>query len=218
MQKIYCLSGLGADKQIFTNIHIDNAELVHIPWPDYDEHDEIPCYAQKVASLIKEENPILLGVSFGGMLAVEIAKMKSVKKVFIVSSSKTVHEIPHYGNFMKMLIKSEKLPGFFYTWPNKYLLKLFGAQTENEKQLVRDVMKVSDGLFMRWAMKAIQLWHNEDFPEPIVHIHGDADKIITPEFIHPNHWIKGGTHIMIYNRADEINAIINQELNHANHL
>lgn len=218
MDKIYCLSGLGANKQIFANIKIDNAELVHVEWPDFDEHDEISCYAQKVASVIKEENPILLGVSFGGMLAVEIAKMRAVKKVFLVSSSKTKDEVPHFGRFMKTMIMSEKLPGFFYTWPNKYLLKLFGAETETEKQMIRSIMKVSDGLFMRWAMKAIQLWRNTTYPEPIVHIHGDADKIITPEYIHPKYWIKGGTHIMIYNRAEEINGIITKELYDGNHI
>lgn len=218
MQKVYCLSGLGADKSIFANIKIDNVELVHLSWPDYDEHDEIPCYAQKVAALIKEDNSVLLGVSFGGMLAVEIAKLRSVRKVFIISSSKTCNEIPHFGRFMKMLVMSEKLPGFFYTWPNKHLLKLFGAKTDEEKKVVKNVLKTSDELFMRWAMKTIQLWRNTDYPEPIIHIHGDADRIITPEYIHPNYWIKGGTHIMIYNRADEISAIINKELNHVNHL
>ncbi|MBS1774120.1 MAG: alpha/beta hydrolase [Bacteroidetes bacterium] len=212
MQKVYCLSGLGADKQIFQNIHINGAELIHVPWPDFDEHDEIPCYAQKISGKIKEENPILMGVSFGGMLAVEIAKLRPVKKVVIISSSKTGSEIPHFGRFMKTLVMSEILPGFFYKWPNKYLLKLFGANTEDEKQMIRNVLKVSDGLFMRWAMKAIQLWRNTDYLQPIVHIHGDADKIITPQYIHADYWIKGGSHIMIYNRAKEINEIINKEL------
>lgn len=209
---------MGADERIFANIRIDNAKLVHIPWPDYDEHDEIPCYAQKLAATIPEENPVLLGVSFGGMLGIEIAKILSVRKLFIVSSSKTSSEIPHFGRFMKTLMMSGKLPGFFYTWPNKYLLQLFGAETEEEKQLLRNVLHDSDGLFMRWAMKVIQLWRNTEYPEQLVHIHGDADKIITPEFVHPNYWIKDGTHIMIYNRAEEISTIINKELSHGNHI
>lgn len=209
---------MGADEKVFANIRVDNARLVHVSWPEYDEHDELPCYAQKIAAMIPEENPVLLGVSFGGMLGVEIAKIRAVRKLFIVSSSKTSCEIPHFGRFMKTVMMSGKLPGFFYTWPNKYLLKLFGAETEEEKQLLRNVLHDSDGLFMRWAMKAIQLWRNTEYTEQVVHIHGDADKIITPEFIHPDYWIKGGTHIMIYNRADEISAIINKELNHGHHI
>ncbi len=218
MQKIYCLSGLGADERIFSNIKIDNAELIHLPWPAYDEHDEIPCYAQKMSSMIKDDNPILLGVSFGGMLAVEIAKMRAVKKVIIVSSAKTGSEIPHFGKFMKFVVMKQIVPASFYTWPNRFVLKLFGATTDTEKEMLKGVFTSSDGHLVRWAMKAIQLWRNTTYPEPIVHIHGDADKIITPQYIHANYWIKGGSHIMIYNRAAEINAIINKELSNVNNL
>ena len=218
MKKIYCLSGLGADDRIFANLKIDDAQLVHLPWPAYDEHDELPCYAQKMSALIKDENPILLGVSFGGLLAVEIAKMRTVQQVIIVSSAKTREEIPHFGKFMKFLVMRQVVPASFYTWPNRFVLKLFGAQTDTEKDMLKGVFTSSDGHLVRWAMKAIQLWQNESFPQPIVHIHGDTDKIITPEYIHPNYWIKGGSHIMIYNRAEEISAIINKELSNANRL
>lgn len=218
MKKIYCLSGLGADSRIFANLKIDNATLVHLPWLEHDEHDELPCYAQKMSALIQDENPILLGVSFGGMLAVEIAKMRTVQKVIIVSSAKTREEIPHFGRFMKFLVMKQVVPASFYTWPNRFVMKLFGAVTDVEKDMLRGVFTSSDGHLVRWAMKAIQLWQNEAYPQPIVHIHGDADKIITPEYIHPNYWVKGGSHIMIYNRAEEISAIINKELSNANRL
>lgn len=218
MKKVYCLSGLGADARIFTNLKIDDAELIHLPWPAYDEHDELPCYAQKMAAMIKDENPILLGVSFGGMLAVEIAKIRAVEKVIIVSSAKTKVEIPHFGRFMKFIVTKQVVPAVFFTWPNKVVMKMFGANTDNEKEMLSGVFRDTDGYLVRWAMRAIQLWQNETYHQPIVHIHGDADKIITPEYIHPDYWIKGGSHIMVYNRAAEISAIINKELSNGNRL
>lgn len=218
MKKIYCLSGLGADERIFANLRIDGAELVHLPWPEYDEHDELPCYAQKMSALIKDENPILLGVSFGGMLAVEIAKIRKVEKVIIVSSAKTKEEIPHFGRFMKFIVTKQVVPAVFFTWPNRVVMQMFGAATDIEKEMLKGVFRATDGYLVRWAMKAIQLWRNSTYPEPIVHIHGDADKIITPEYIHADYWIKGGSHIMIYNKAEEINTIINKELKNGNRL
>lgn len=218
MKKIYCLSGLGADERIFVNLRIDDAELVHLPWPEYDEHDELPCYAQKMSALIKDESPILLGVSFGGMLAVEIAKIRKVEKVIIVSSAKTKEEIPHFGRFMKFIVTKQVVPAVFFTWPNRVVMQMFGADTDNEKEMLKGVFRATDGYLVRWAMKAIQLWRNSTYPEPIVHIHGDADKIITPEYIHADYWIKGGSHIMIYNKAEEINTIINKELKNGNRL
>ncbi|MBL7683409.1 MAG: alpha/beta hydrolase [Flavipsychrobacter sp.] len=218
MKKIYCLSGLGADERIFANLRIDGAELVHLPWPEYDEHDELPCYAQKMSALIKDENPILLGVSFGGMLAVEIAKIRKVEKVIIVSSAKTKEEIPHFGRFMKFIVTKQVVPAVFFTWPNRFVMQMFGAAIDIEKEMLKGVFRATDGYLVRWAMKAIQLWRNSTYPEPIVHIHGDADKIITPEYIHADYWIKGGSHIMIYNKAEEINTIINKELKNGNRL
>lgn len=218
MKKIYCLSGLGADERIFANLRIDGAELVHLPWPEYDEHDELPCYAQKMSALIKDENPILLGVSFGGMLAVEIAKIRKVEKVIIVSSAKTKEEIPHFGRFMKFIVTKQVVPAVFFTWPNRVVMQMFGAAIDIETEMLKGVFRATDGYLVRWAMKAIQLWRNSTYPEPIVHIHGDADKIITPEYIHADYWIKGGSHIMIYNKAEEINTIINKELKNGNRL
>lgn len=218
MQKIYCLSGLGADERIFRNLHLPGYEMVHIPWPEFDHFDELGCYAQKVSVLIPGEDPIILGVSFGGMLGVEIAKMRPVKKLIIISSAKTKNEIPQFGKFFRALITSEAMPGFLYKIPNKYTFELFGAGTDEERNMLRDIMKDSYGQLMRWAMKAITLWRNETYPDHITHIHGDADKIIPPERIHPTHWIKGGSHIMVYNRADEIGHIIMKELSHADNI
>ncbi|OSZ78301.1 hypothetical protein CAP35_08575 [Chitinophagaceae bacterium IBVUCB1] len=203
---------MGADERIFANIKIEGATLVHLSWPAYDEHDELPCYAQKMSALIKEDNPILLGVSFGGMLAVEIAKLRDVKKAIIVSSAKNKGEVPHFGRFMKFLVMKQIVPASFYTWPNRFVLKLFGASTDEEKEVLRGVLTTSDGHLVRWAMKAIQLWQNTNCPPQVVHIHGDADKVITPQYIHADYWIKQGSHIMIYNKSDEINAIIQREL------
>ena len=43
-------------------------------------------------------------------------------------------------------------------------------------------------------------------------IHGDADLILPIKPLKPPHVIKGGTHLMIVNRAAEISVIINEAL------
>lgn len=211
-QKIHCISGLGADERIFAHVKVEGTELVHLPWPQQDEHDDMAAYAKKVSAMIPEENPVLLGVSFGGMLAVEIAKQRSVRKAIIVSSAKTGSEVTHFTGLNKWIVKHKMVPAFMFTWPHPYVLYLFGAATDEEKELMRGIIKSSDGKLVRWALKAIQEWHNEMATTNVVHIHGDADKIIESKCVRADYWIKGGTHIMLYNRADEINEIIKKEL------
>jgi pimeloyl-ACP methyl ester carboxylesterase len=213
VKPIYCISGLGADERIFKKLHINGHELKHISWPEFDRYDELPCYAQKVSVLIPDENPIILGLSFGGMLAVEIGKMRPVKQLILISSAKTANELTKFGGLLRKLIVTQVLPAFIYKMPSDRMYDMFSAQTEEDKELLRGILKDSDGQFMRWAMKAVTLWRNQTYPEPIMHIHGTADKIIPAQPVLPDHWIEGGGHMMVYNRADEINAILNKELN-----
>lgn len=213
MKQVFCLSGLGADYRIFGKLKLNDAELVHIPWVDFDKHDEIGCYAQKMSAKIPGEEPIILGVSFGGMLAVEIAKLRKTKKVIIVSSAKTKEEIAGSGgNFMQFLIKHNMLPTGLMKIPNSVMYKKFGAVTDDEKKLLASILKDTDTHFVKWAFKAMQIWSNSTYTENLTHIHGTDDHIILSEHIKPDYWIKGGTHLMIYNRAEEIAHIVNQHI------
>ncbi|MBW7841070.1 MAG: alpha/beta hydrolase, partial [Chitinophagaceae bacterium] len=101
MRNIYCISGLGADERIFQKLRIRNSNMIFLGWPEYDEGDTMSSYAVKLSQLITEENPILLGVSFGGMLTVEIAKQRVIKKGIIVSSTKRTDEKPKLPGLIK---------------------------------------------------------------------------------------------------------------------
>lgn len=212
MGKIYCLSGLGADERIYARMKLRGRAWVHIPWPEHDEYDELPCYAQKVSALIEDDNPIIMGVSLGGMIGVEISKIRPVKKLILISSAKTRSEMPPYDGLFGKLITSKILPPFVYKTPNPVLMQRFGAETEEDEALLSAILKDSDGKFMKWAMRAIALWQNETYLQPVSHIHGRKDKMIFPENVHADHWIEDGGHMMVYNRAEQVNRIIEQEL------
>jgi hypothetical protein len=213
VKNIYCISGLGADERIFKRLSVKGANLVHVPWVPFDKHDEIPCYAQKMSSQIREKDPIVLGLSFGGMLAVEIGKIRHLDRVFAISTAKTKDELVQgTGGFLSLLIKYDVIPAPLYTMPNTFLLQRFGAKTAEEKKLLTDILYDTDPWFVKWAMRALLEWKSETFKENVFHIHGTADKIIMPGSIKPDFWIEGGTHMMIYNRAEEIGKIISENL------
>jgi pimeloyl-ACP methyl ester carboxylesterase len=213
MKRIHCISGLGADERIFRNLSIPGVELVHVKWAPFDKHDEIPCYAQKMSAQIKDDNPTIIGLSFGGMVSVEIAKMRPVDRVFAISSAKTKNELVQgTGSLLSFLIRSRVIPAGLFTMPNAILLKRFGAATDDEKELLTSILEYTDPRFVKWAMRALLEWRNEIYPPNIFHIHGTADKIILPTNIHPNSWVEGGTHMMVYNRAAEISKWIADNL------
>lgn len=212
MKSFYCISGLGADQRVFTKLSIPGVTLKPIPWPDHDKYDDMACYAQKIAATIPEEKPSIIGVSFGGMLAVEVAKQIPTGKIFLISSVKTRSELPPFSGFLQWLGKSGIVPVGLLKNFHKQIFKQFGVSSEDGKELLGKILDDTDSSFVKWAMKALLNWHNEIVPGNVYHIHGDNDQIIPPALVKPDHWVEGGTHFMVYERADEISKVIAQQL------
>ncbi len=218
MENIYFISGMGADETIFRNIHIPGCRLIYVPWVKHELNDDMVSYAMKMAAQIPEENPILLGLSFGGMLISEMTNHIKVKKAFLVSSSKNESELPALVVMNKWFISLNIVPGFLYTHTNDVMFYYLGAHSEEEKSLIRAMMGRADGAFMGWIAKAMAGWKNQNVNPVITHIHGTADHLISPRNVKPNYWIKDGSHIMLYNKAEEISGIITNELNSGDYL
>ncbi len=208
MKHIYCISGLAADHRLFVNIEVPGCSLIHLPWVPISETDDMGTYAMKMAAIIPEENPVILGLSLGGMLATEIARRMPVSKVIIVSSAKNWAEVGFNSKFLSWLNGSGIIPDFLFNRTYEVQLYFLGAHSEPEKKLLRQVIHDADPVFIRRAVHMILSWNATDYPPDIEHIHGTSDKLILPRNVKPNHWITGGTHLMILNKCDEINAII----------
>ncbi len=208
MQRIYCISGMGADERIFTKLSVPGYELVPVKWTSYDKNDTLATYAQKLTKQIPEENPIILGLSLGGMLSVEVGKIVQCQKIFLVSSAKTTAELPRIGRkpFLKSVIQT--LPPGFFGHANLMNFNVIGAETEDDRELLKAMMRDTDPGFIKWSLGAVVGWNNASYPKEIFHIHGTADKIIPAKNVRADHWVKGGTHIMVYNRAAEVSEII----------
>src|SRR6188474_3274769 len=94
MKEIYLLSGLGADKRVFDFVDFSGFNVNHIDWIEPQDNESLERYASRLLEQIKTPRPSLIGVSFGGMVAVEIAKLMETNKIIIVSSAKTKLDIP----------------------------------------------------------------------------------------------------------------------------
>ena len=84
MKKLFLFSGLGADKRVFDFLDFGKHLLHHIEWVKPLPDDTLPSYARRLLPQITEENPTLVGVSFGGMIALEISKLIRVQKVILI--------------------------------------------------------------------------------------------------------------------------------------
>lgn len=80
MNKIYIFSGLGVDKRVFENINFGNLNVHFVDWIEPLKNESLEDYAKRISIPFKDDNPILIGLSFGGILAVEISKIIKTKK------------------------------------------------------------------------------------------------------------------------------------------
>lgn len=211
-QVIYCISGLGADDKIFINLHLNGYILKHVPWLRPDKKESIDEYANRMARQIKDPFPVVLGVSFGGMIGIEIARLMPLRKLIIVSSIKSTHELPRWMKIAGTLYLNRLVPIRSFKVTEKIDNDRLGVSNEAERDMVREYRRKADPVYLEWAVDQVLNWRNEWMPEGIVHIHGDKDKIFPLKKVTANHIIKDGTHMMIFNRAEDISDIITREL------
>jgi pimeloyl-ACP methyl ester carboxylesterase len=74
------------------------------------------------------------------------------------------------------------------------------------------MIRESDDSFIRWAMNAISTWQSIEAPSSRIHIHGTRDMILPIRYTKPTHIIAKAGHLMIMNRAKEINQILEKIL------
>ena len=211
-QRIYCISGLGADEKIFANLKIPGRELVHIPWLRPEKKEKIGDYARRMAASLRDPSPVLIGVSFGGMMSIEIARQFQLERIFIISSVKQRAEMPAWMKWTGQLQLNKFLPTKSNSLTEGIDNRKLGVSSEREKEMVRYYRKTADAVYMNWAINEVLNWKNEWIPEKLVHIHGTKDNMFPVKMIRNAQLIEGGTHLMIYNRAPDIAACISHEL------
>jgi esterase/lipase len=69
--------------------------VIHLlDWIDPQQNESLQSYASRLCEKITHNNPVLIGVSFGGIIVQEMSRIISCKKVVIISSVKSYKEFP----------------------------------------------------------------------------------------------------------------------------
>jgi len=209
MSKIFVIPGLGADSRVYNKIELVAHDVVKIDWVEPDKTDTLKTYAQK---LILQYNitplSIVIGNSLGGMLAMEISKILPLKKTILISSVKTIDEAPAYFALFRALPVYKLIPGKLVTSLGFMIRFVFGKMDEADEWLFNDMLKKTSPKFMKWAMGATVNWDNKIIPQNVFTITGNKDHVFDYRRIKDAIIVNGGTHIMIFDRADEINKIL----------
>lgn len=193
------MPGLAASPKIFEKIHLpeDQFEIYMLEWFLPQKSETLADYAKRMAAAIKHEEAVLVGVSFGGILVQEIAKIKQVRKTIIISSVKCQKELPMRMRFVKNTKMYKLIPTRLFS-NVEYLLKFSRSEKMKERLLLyKTYLSVNDVKYLDWAIENVLIWKRIIPDEKVVHIHGDKDDVFPIENIKNCIVVKGGTHAMI---------------------
>jgi pimeloyl-ACP methyl ester carboxylesterase len=210
---VYFISGLGADERIFKHIQLPaDFQGIYLPWIKPLVNESLESYAQRLSEGIDtSEVFFLVGLSLGGMIASEIALHHRAAKTILISSIPAAHFLPWYYKLSRFLKIHRWLPVSMIKHA-AWIKRLFSPETSEDKKMLKNMIRDCDPSFIRWGLHAILMWKNESIPSPLIHIHGTADKILPFHFTKPTHVIKNGGHLMVLNKAREINQILAAEM------
>lgn len=207
------LSGMGADERVFGPQQSVFDELTVPKWIDPLPREELPGYAKRMAEKVamEFEGPIYLGgASFGGMVAMEMARHLNVKTVFLIGSVRDPNELPLLARTMGPLAGLARLLPFeFLQFGSKCFRRFFGRLLRPFPRGLLVQFERADSAFLRWAIFAMLLWRVEDAADvPVEQIHGDRDWALPIRHTNPTKVVRGGGHVISLTHAKEVNGFL----------
>lgn len=162
-----------------------------VDWIPPRAEDSVASYAQRLVAEVALGDCFLGGVSFGGIVALEVARLIHPKTCFLISSVRSPKHLPPWFRLPACLADTRVLAaaGHFAASVPK---RVRSGATVRMAKLAGD-----DGAWYRWAASAVLRWTPGHEPPPrVCHIHGAADRTFPIRYTSPDIVIPGGGHVL----------------------
>ena len=216
MEKInvYLMPGMAASSKIFEYIRLPEFYLIHnLDWIIPNINETLELYAKRICKKINKPDPILIGVSFGGILIQEISKHLNYKKIIIISSIKTSSELPLSMRMARKTNIHKILPFQWIKNLDKLALFTFGNGIKSKIKLYQKYLSFKDPNYLKWAMNCIVNWDQKEIIKGLIHIHGKEDNVFPIKNISGSVHLLEGNHAIIITKANQISKLLSKLLN-----
>ena len=212
MKDVCLISGLGADERLFQFLRLEGMKIHYIRWIPPFRDESWSSYANRLLPQIPSGNPVLVGISMGGMMSIELSRLVPVEKVILISSAKGFIRTPAYFKLLSWTRLHRWLPFSLWILIGRLIGPwLFGAENQEEKRLLRRMIRDIDERFFRWAWQQVITWNNHDLPTPVFQVHGSRDRLLPlDDILPPDKVIAGASHFMVVHEAGQISRILRE--------
>lgn len=207
-RRLHFIPGVATDRRVFAEVDLPAHDCVYLDWMPVQEDERLEGYAKRMAARVEEASPILIGYSFGGIMAIEMAKHLGDATVILISSIKSYRE-RSFGMWLTASLNLHRLVPveigkdlrFAYTWMND-------PQSPSEVAFIELMRETLDPAHTGWAIDQAVHWRHHAHTPRLFHIHGDQDRIFPIRYIRNCIPVRGGTHLMLLNKGREISGHI----------
>ncbi|MDG2193539.1 MAG: alpha/beta hydrolase [Polaribacter sp.] len=212
---IYFVPGMAANSKIYERIRLDkNRYTLHfLEWEIPLSRDEsISDYAKRMCEKITHNNPVLVGVSFGGVLVQEMSKHITARKIVLISSIKSNQELPKRLKLVQITKVYKLFPARFLENLESHISYFLNDYQQKKADAYKKYMSVRNPDYLHWAIYNILHWQQQKPLNNTLHIHGTNDRVFPIKHIKDCIEIEGGTHIMILSKTSIISKILEENL------
>lgn len=211
---IYLISGLGADEHAFDRLVFpENYIRHHLTWLEPEPNESLAEYAHRMAEGIDSRQKfVLIGLSFGGLVSIEISKFLKPEKLIIISSISQRRELPWYFRQVGQLGLHKSALIQYIKKSDRLLFWFFGTRSSKLQAYLKERIQATSVNYLKWSLHQIIHWKQSKKPEGLIHIHGSKDKLFPVQYCQPDIIISGGSHFMVVTHASVISDRIKEIL------
>jgi pimeloyl-ACP methyl ester carboxylesterase len=209
--RLILLPGLGADARMYGPQRAAFPRLDVLRWVEPRRRETLADYSARLADGVGASEPFVLGgSSFGGPVALEMAKRLKPEAVLLIGSFRSARSIPLAFRCAARL--AGYAPGPLLRairGVNCRSTYMFGDLDAAQHVMMVSMMRDADPRFIQWGGAALTRWAGAgELPIPVHHIHGGDDRIIPCHRVRPDVIVPGAGHLLNVTHADVVNRFI----------
>jgi pimeloyl-ACP methyl ester carboxylesterase len=205
---ILLLPGMAADAGMFEPQRAAFPNLIAPSWIDPLPQESLRHYADRFAESLDPGRPCIVGgVSFGGIVALEMASRLRASACVLISSVRSPAEYPLLYRILRLTaVSSPSHLGWFAGCVAELSAPSLPPATTRRLQRLSSPRSA----FLRWATWAALRWQPSPAARkvPVLQIHGDADRTFPIRHVRPDIVVQGGGHLLSLTHPAAVNDVL----------
>lgn len=200
--------GMTPDGRIFREQQQAIPHLQIVEWPQHQAGDSIASFARRcVAALNIKPGSVVGGVSFGGIIALEVACLVEAPACLLISSVRCPAELPPWMRLARLMSalplgNALSLAGHIAnSWPRKFRAPATARCAKFSGE---------DGNWYRWATAAVLRWRPNPTIERLrtLRLHGERDRTFPCRYIRGAAIVPGAGHVLPLTHSSAVTGFL----------